>query len=64
MQKSKSAQKGAGKQRPGSSEQVRSGTSLQKGEGERIQAPKAGEQTRQKQEQARTGSKKSGGSSS
>ena len=43
MQKSKSAQKGAGKQRPGS-EQARSGTSLQKDEGEKIQAPRAGEQ--------------------
>ena len=63
MQKSKTAQKGAGKQRPGS-EQARSGTSLQKDEGEKIQAPRAGEQQKQKQEQARSGSKKTGGTSS
>ena len=63
MQKSKSAQKGAGKQRPGS-EQVRSGTNLQKDEGEKIQAPRAGEQQKQKPEQARSGSKKTGGTSS
>lgn len=62
MQKSKTSQKGAGKQRTGS-EQARSGTSMQKGEGERIQPPKTGEQMKQKQEQARSGSKKTGGSS-
>ncbi|HBG06988.1 MAG: hypothetical protein A2075_09810 [Geobacteraceae bacterium GWC2_58_44] len=64
MEKSKGAQKGAGKQRPGT-EQVRSGTNIQKGEGEseRIQAPKSGEQQKQKQEQGKT-SKKTGGTGS
>lgn len=52
MEKSKSAQKGAGKQRPGS-EQVRSGTNIQKGESERIQAPEKGEQQKQKEEQGK-----------
>jgi hypothetical protein len=58
MEKSKTSQKGAGKQRPGT-EQVRSGTNLQKGESERIQAPKAGEQQKQKQEQGKSSKKSS-----
>ena len=62
MQKSKTAQKGAGKQRPGT-EQVQSGTHIQKGQEEKIQAPKAGEQQKQKQEQGKT-SKKTGGTGS
>jgi hypothetical protein len=57
MEKGKTSQKGAGKQqqqqqRPGS-EQVRSGTSIQKGESEKIQTPKTGAQLKQKQEQGK-----------
>ena len=56
MEKGKTGQKGAGKQRPGT-EQVRSGTNIQKGESEKIQAPKQGEQLKQKQEQGKTSKK-------
>lgn len=52
MEKSKAAQKGAGKVRPGT-EQVRSGTNLQRGEAEQIQQPKVGEQLKQKQQQGK-----------
>lgn len=62
MVKSKTAQKGAGKERPGS-EQVRSGTNIRKDESERIQTPEKGEQQKQKQEQGKS-SKKVGGTGS
>ena len=62
MEKGKTSQKGAGKQRPGT-EQVRSGTNIQKGESEKIQPPKGGEQQKQKQEQGKS-SKKLGGTGS
>ena len=62
MEKGKTGPKGAAKQRPGS-EQVRSGAHIQKGESERIQAPKTGEQQKPKQEQGKT-SKKVGGTGS
>jgi len=61
MEKGKTSQKGTGKQqqqqqRPGT-EQVRSGTSIQKGESEKIQTPKTGEQLKQKQEQGKQAKK-------
>jgi hypothetical protein len=63
MEKSKTSQKGVGKQHPGT-EQVRSGTNLQKGEAEHIQAPKQGQpQQKQQQERGKTG-KKVGGTGS
>lgn len=52
MQKSKTAQKGAGKIRPGT-EQVRSGTQMQKEQGENIEAPRSGQQQKTKQEQGK-----------
>ena len=39
-------------QRPGT-EQVRSGSNIQKGEGERLQTPKQGEQQKQKEERGK-----------
>jgi hypothetical protein len=48
MEKGKNPQKGAVK--PGT-EQVRSGSHIQKGEAERIQNPKQGEQQKQKQQE-------------
>ena len=62
MEKGKPGQKGAGKPRPGT-EQVRSGTHIQKGESERMQVPKQGEQLKPKQEQGKS-SKKPGGTGS
>lgn len=55
MQKSKTAQKGAGKQRPGT-EQVRSGTHIQRSEDEQIEQPKVGGQLKH-QQQGKTGKK-------
>jgi hypothetical protein len=62
MEKGKASQKGAGKQRPGT-EQVRSGTHIQKGASEKITPPKAGEQVQQRHEQGKS-SKKVGGTGS
>jgi len=62
MEKSKTPQNAGGKQHPGT-EQVRSGTHIQKEQGEKIQAPKSGEQQRPKHEQGKTG-KKVGGTGS
>ena len=62
MQKSKSAQKGAGNKPLPGTEQQRSGTHIQKGEGEEIQAPKSG-QVKQQPERGKT-SKKVGGTGS
>lgn len=56
MQKSKTAQKGAGKQRPGT-EQVSSTPSMQKGQAEKIQPPQEKEQVKQKQGQGKSGKK-------
>lgn len=56
MEKGKTSQKGAGRQHPGT-EQVRSGTNLQRGESERIQAPKVEEQQKPKQEQSKSSRK-------
>jgi hypothetical protein len=59
--KSKAVQKGSeshAKQpaRPGT-EQVRSGTSMERSESEKIQAPKVGAQQKQKQGQVKSGKK-------
>jgi hypothetical protein len=57
MEKGKTSQKGAGKQRPGT-EQAQSGTNLQKGQTENIQAPKQGQQKHQQQQERSKSSKK------
>lgn len=51
------AGEGHSKQQRPASEQVRSGANIQRGEGERLQTPKEGEQQKQKQEQVKTGKK-------
>ena len=58
----KAGQGHAKQQRPGS-EQVRSGSNIQRSEGEKLQTPKQGEQLKQKEERGKT-SKKVGGTGS